>query len=102
MTNQEWVDQFIGYLRIERGLSANTLSSYKNDLKMYVEYLGPTDLVASRPADVSGFIRFLYDHGLKPRSAARALAAVRGVHRFLILEKATIENPTAVVERPRA
>lgn len=102
MTNQEWVDRFIGYLRVERGLSANTLSAYKNDLKMYAEYLGLTDAVRAGPADVSGFIRFLYDRGLKPRSAARALAAIRGLHRFLILEKATDLNPTAVVERPRA
>jgi integrase/recombinase XerD len=102
MTTQEWIDRFIGYLRVERGLSANTLSSYKNDLKMYAEYLGRQDVVQAMPADVSGFIRFLYDRGLKPRSAARALAAIRGLHRFLILEKATDLNPTAVVERPRA
>jgi integrase/recombinase XerD len=102
MTNQEWIDRFIGYLRIERGLSANTLSSYRNDLKMYVECLGRKDVVHALPADVSGFMRFLYDRTLKPRSAARALAAVRGLHRFLILEKATDLNPTSVVERPRA
>jgi len=102
MTNQEWMDRFLGYLRVERGLSANTLSSYTNDLKMYVEFLGRKAVVRARPADVSGFIRFLYDRGLKPRSAARALAAVRGLHRFLILEKATEQNPTTVVERPRA
>jgi site-specific recombinase XerD len=58
MTNQEWSDRFMGYLRVERGLSVNTLSSYKNDLKMYVEYLGRTAIVRARPADVSGFIRF--------------------------------------------
>jgi len=38
---------------------------------------------------------------LKPRSATRAFAAVRGLHRFLILEKATLENPTSNVEQPR-
>ena len=92
----------MGYLRVERGLSVNTLSSYKNDLRMYLEHLGRTDVVRARPEDVSEFIRFLYDRGLKPRSAARALAAVRGLHRFFILEKATDRNPTAVVERPRA
>jgi integrase/recombinase XerD len=102
VTNEEWIGRFIGYLRVERGLSANTMSSYRNDLKMYREYLGRTGLTKARPADISGFIRFLYDRGLKPRSAARALAAVRGLHRFLILEKATEQNPTATVERPRA
>jgi len=102
VTNEEWIDRFVGYLRIERGLSANTIAAYRNDLKMYGEYLGRTDLIQAKPSDISGFIRFLYDRGLKPRSAARALAAVRGLYRFLILEKATKRNPTATVERPRA
>lgn len=102
MKNQEWLDRFLGYLRVERGLSANTLSAYKSDLRMYLEYLGAIELVRASAADVSGFIRFLYDRGLKPRSAARALAAVRGLHRFLILEKITDQNPTAVVERPQS
>jgi integrase/recombinase XerD len=102
MNNRDWLDRFIGYARIERGLSANSLSSYTHDLAMYLEYLGQTDILYVRAAEVSGFIRFLYDRGLKPRSAARALAAVRGLHRFLILEKATTENPTSVVEAPRA
>ena len=102
MTNQEWLDRYVGYLRIERGLSANTLSAYKNDLRMYADFLGRGELIRASPSDISGFIRFLYDRGLKPRSAARALAAVRGLHRFLIQEKATTHNPTTVVERPRA
>src|SRR5262249_39254077 len=42
-----------------------------------------------------------YGRKLKPRSATRAFAAVRGLHKFLILEKATTENPPASVEQPR-
>jgi integrase/recombinase XerD len=102
VTNQEWVERFVGYLRIERGLSANTLTSYRHDLTMYGEHLGSTDFCSARPADVSAFIRFLYTRGLKPRSAARALASVRGLHRFLLLERATHENPTLTVEAPHA
>src|SRR5262249_44113692 len=52
-------------------------------------------------SDVSGFIKFLYDRKLKPRSAARCIAAVRGLHRFLILERATSVNPTATVDAPK-
>jgi integrase/recombinase XerD len=102
ITNDEWLQRFIGYLRIERGLSVNTLSSYRHDLASYFEHLGETSAVHASAADVSAFLRFLYDRGLKPRSAARALAAVRGLYRFLLLEKATDQNPTSVVEAPRA
>ena len=102
MTNNEWLERFIAYLRIERGLSTNTLLSYRHDLTLYFEHLGNTAIVQARPSDVSAFLRFLYSRKLKPRTAARALAAVRGLYRFLLLEKAMNQNPTAVVETPRA
>ena len=102
MTNDLWIDRFIQYLRIEKGLSANTLSAYSHDLALYLEHLGTKPLVSARPADVSAFITFLYDQGLKARSAARALSAVRGLYRFLILDRATEENPTAAVEVPKS
>src|SRR5256712_7741911 len=101
MSNQDWIDRFLQYLRIEKGVAENTIQSYKHDLAMYREHLDSTRLVEARPADVSGFLKFLYVRKLKPRSATRAFAAVRGLHRFLILEKATLENPTSNVEQPR-
>jgi len=101
MTNREWSEKFLSYLRIERGLSQNTLSSYKHDLELYCRHLGRTTFLNARPADVSAFLKYLYGEGLKARSAARALATVRGIHKFLMLERATTENPTSTVEAPR-
>src|SRR5947207_2419830 len=101
MTNEQWVERFLQYLRIEKGVADNTLQSYRHDLAMYCSHLGKTDVVRAQPAHVSGFLKFLYGRKLKPRSATRAFAAVRGLHKFLILEKATTENPTATVEQPR-
>jgi integrase/recombinase XerD len=101
MTNQEWVDRFLQYLRIEKGLADNTIESYRHDLAMYCEHLGRVDLIRAQPAGVSKFLKFLYTRKLKPRSATRAFAAVRGLHKFLILERATTENPTVNVDQPR-
>ena len=101
MTNQEWVERFLQHLRIEKGLADNTIESYRHDLQMYRTHLRATDFVNVQSSDVSKFLKFLYARKLKPRSATRAFAAVRGLHRFLILEKATIVNPTANVEQPR-
>ncbi|HYR85998.1 MAG TPA: site-specific tyrosine recombinase XerD [Terriglobia bacterium] len=101
MSNQDWIDQFLRYLRIEKGVAENTIQSYKHDLAMYREHLGSIDLLLARASDVSSFLKFLYGRKLKPRSATRAFAAVRGLHRFLILEKATLENPTSTVEQPK-
>src|SRR5262249_50135380 len=100
--NREWIDRYLAYLRIERGLAQNTLDAYQHDLQSYCEHLGETALHDVRPAQVSAFLKFLYNRGLKPRSAARGLAAVRGLHRFLLMEKGVEENPTINVEAPRA
>jgi integrase/recombinase XerD len=102
VTNPDWLERFLVYLRIERGLSTNTLGAYRRDIALYLEHLGSTSVIDARSSHVSDFLRFLYSRGLKPRSAARALAAVRGLYRFLQLEKAMNQNPTAVVETPRA
>ena len=100
MTNPEWIDRFLQYLRLEKGLAENSISSYRHDLQMYEKHLKTTPLLQVKPADVSGFLKFLYARKLKPRSATRAFAAVRGLHKFLILEKATKENPTANIDQP--
>ena len=102
LTNDLWVDRFIQYLRIEKGLSANTLTAYSRDLTLYVEYLSKKSLVSAQPADISAFLTYLYDRGMKSRSAARALSAVRGLYRFLILDGATQENPTVAVDVPKS
>ncbi|AFM17411.1 tyrosine recombinase XerD [Mycolicibacterium chubuense NBB4] len=92
-------DQLQGYLdhlAIERGVAANTLSSYRRDLKRYAEHLtgrGVTDLAGVAESDVSDFLVSLRqgdpDNGvvaLSAVSAARALIAVRGLHRFAAAE----------------
>lgn len=102
MTSDEWVDRFTQYLRIEKGLSANTMAAYSRDLRLYLEHLGDRDLVGAEPGDIQGFLSFLYGRGLQARSAARALSAVRGLYRFLALDGGREDNPTATIEVPRS
>ena len=90
-TPADAVEAFLHHLAVERGSAANTLRSYTGDLRRYVEHLaerGIGDLDAVREADVSGFVTALRNPAvggpvpLAASSAARALAAVRGLHRF--------------------
>src|SRR6266705_3249689 len=76
LTNQAWIDRFLQYLRIEKGVAENTLQAYRHDLEMYRTYLAGRELAKVQPADVSGFLKFLYRRKLKPRSASRAFAAM--------------------------
>jgi integrase/recombinase XerD len=102
LSNDEWVDRFIEYLRIEKGLAVNSLAAYGRDLTLYADYLGDRALTGVGPDTVSAFLGYLYENGRKPRSAARALSAVRGLHRFLIIEGAVRENPTASLSLPKS
>lgn len=106
-------DQFQGYLdhlAIERGVAANTLSSYRRDLRRYAEHLasrGVTDLAGVAEADVSEFLVSLRrgdpDNGVAPLSAvsaARAVIAVRGLHRFAAAEGITTVDVAREVKPP--
>lgn len=87
---------YLDHLAIERGVAANTLSSYRRDLRRYADHLasrGVTDLAGVAEADVSEFLVSLRrgdpDNGVVPLSAvsaARALIAVRGLHKFAAAE----------------
>jgi len=90
---------YLDHLTIERGVAANTLSSYRRDLRRYHEHLtlrGIDDLTRVTEFDVSEFVVALRrgdpDTGAVPLSAvsaARALVAVRGLHKFATAEGVT-------------
>ncbi|MFM9033544.1 MAG: site-specific tyrosine recombinase XerD [Mycobacterium sp.] len=90
------VQGYLDHLTIERGVAANTISSYRRDLRRYVGHLaqrGIVDLRHVTETDVSEFLVELRrgdsDAGAAPLSAvsaARALIAVRGMHRFAAAE----------------
>jgi integrase/recombinase XerD len=90
------VQGYLDHLTIERGVAANTISSYRRDLRRYAEFLserGIDDLRRVGEVDVSDFLVALRRGdpesgaiGLSAVSAARAVIAVRGLHRFAAAE----------------
>ncbi|MGH3436932.1 MAG: site-specific tyrosine recombinase XerD [Sciscionella sp.] len=102
------VSGYLDYLAVERGTAGNTLQSYRRDLRRYVGYL--TGLGLRRPEDiteshVTGFLAALREGDaehmpLAASSAARAVVAVRGLHRFAVLENLTDTDPAREVHPP--
>jgi integrase/recombinase XerD len=88
------VTGYLDHLTVERGLAANTISSYRRDLRRYTEYLTGAGVQGMREvaeSDVAGFLTALRqgddEHPpLSATSAARAVVAVRGLHRFALLD----------------
>jgi integrase/recombinase XerD len=99
-----YLDLFLGYLAVERGLAANSRLAYSRDLARYLDFLeslGRSEPAEVTPADIASFLARLKDGGLAPASRARSLSAIRMFHKFLMIEKYCDETPAAIIEAPR-
>lgn len=97
------VEAYLHHLAVERGSATNTLRSYATDLRRYVDHLsGTDDLGAVREADVTRFVAALRggERPLAASSTARALAAVRGLHRFALRDGLVDADVTRDVTPP--
>ena len=102
---ETFLDLFLNYLVVEKGLSRNTLDAYGRDLARYLECLAKASIASPdqvTPALVLRFLAQLKDQGLAPRSRARTLVALRTFHRFLLQEGYARTNPAARVEAPKS
>lgn len=100
----QYLDLFLNYLLVEKGLAMNSLDSYGRDMVRYLDFLegrGCVDPSGVRSVDVADFLASLKERGLAPRSRARALSSVRMFHRFLLVEGYAEVNPTAIIEAPK-
>jgi len=98
------VRSYLRFLRLEKSLAANSVESYERDITRYVEYIQERGAQAFNDIsedDVSRFIRMLRDIGLSPKSIARNISAVKGLHKFLAGERITSGDPTQNIELPK-
>lgn len=103
------VQDYLSHLSVERGLAANTLHSYRRDLRRYLEFLGSRDLADPATITENDIVAFLgslrtgsTDHvSLGTASAARTIVAVRGLHRFLLREQVVPTDVTSAIKPPR-
>lgn len=99
---------YLDHLTVERALAGNTLTSYRRDLERYAQTLaaaGIADLADVTEADIAGHLALLRegDGGHPPvaaASAARAISAVRGLHRFAVREGLAAADPSREVKPP--
>ena len=101
---KEYIEDFINFLSVERGLSPNTLLAYRRDLIKYTAYLNSKGINHVQHIKRQNITDFMYDQkqkGLNTNSICRALAAIKMFHRFLVRERFTQEDPTSLVDTPK-
>ncbi|UOQ50619.1 site-specific tyrosine recombinase XerD [Gracilibacillus caseinilyticus] len=100
------VEEFFHFLKIERGLSDNTLQAYKRDLLKYYHYLHTerqlTEWNQVSRNDIMQFLYSLNDQGRSSATIARMLSTLRLYHQFLIREYQIKEDPSLHIETPKA
>ena len=95
-------EEFLSWLAVERGRAANTINAYRRDLTAYEEFLHGRGLKIADVTEpvVEDYVAFLRAAGRKPSSVARALVAVRSLHRFCVDEGTAVTDPTGDVGAP--
>lgn len=97
--------QFLGYLKLEKGLSENSLTAYENDIRRYLDYIfeikGFDDLSGVDVRHIEDFIGELGGMGLSPGTVARNISSIRGFHLFLVLEGFAKAYPAEIIDLPK-
>ena len=99
------IKEYEGFLKLEKGLSSNSIEAYLSDigkLEQFLEHIqleaGPEELDREQ---LGQFLIWISEMGLSARSQARILSGIKAFYRYLLLEDLIEKDPTALLEGPR-
>ena len=96
------LSDFIHFMTVERGLSENTIVSYKRDLQNYLSFLMTheqmTDIKDVTRLHIIHYLKQLKEEGKSSKTSVRHLSSIRSFHQFLLREKVTTDDPSWNIE----
>jgi len=100
--NVRVVREYLGYLRVEKGLRPASCEAYGRDLEQFAEEVEGAGrlLVTARQEDVSGFMARQRGFGVESRSIARKLSCLKGLYKWMLIDKRMKYDPTLNIETP--
>ncbi len=95
--------KFLAYVSVEKGLAKNTIQSYRTDLTMFGKFLASrgTGLDAFSKGDVIDHLEHLRDKAYSASSICRMISSIKGLSKFLLMEKIIQEDPTENLQSPK-
>lgn len=103
-TPEYQVDRYLNFLLVEKGLSPKTIDAYSRDLVRFLSYLNACGVEVVSEEDTPTILRYLISmrrEGLKARSRARHLVAIRGFYKFLVQEGFLANDPVKQIDLPK-
>ncbi len=102
INNSDYLESFLDNLYLEQHVSDNTLSAYRSDLDKFCLFLQGQDLLTVSGSDIESYLAHRVDLGLKPRSTARSISALKRFYQYLVREKYLSESPMVNIAQPKA
>jgi integrase/recombinase XerD len=100
LISENFIDQFLDAVWVEQGLSKNTLSAYRSDLKIFSAWL-KKDLLTVEAINITEFLANRYHIGMSSRTTARILSSLRRFYGYFLRENMIAIDPTALIVAPR-
>ena len=95
------ISQYLEYLELEKGLSANTIDAYRRDLYDFGSRLSGKDIQSIGRNDINSYVRILKERNLAPTSIIRKVASLRGFFRWAYAMNIITKNPASTLEQPK-
>ncbi|MDA8432312.1 MAG: site-specific tyrosine recombinase XerD [Nitrospiraceae bacterium] len=99
----ELLETFLTYLAVEKGLSGNTVVSYRTDLRWFSAFLSGKGISpdAAAPGDIVDFIETLRGDGYSAATVCRYISSIKAFYRFMRIEDVTDHDPSENLQMPK-
>ncbi len=102
-SDRQILDAFIDNIWIEKGLSQNTLDSYRSDLEQFSSWLEKNNLnyIKTSKKEILSYLSFLFQKGLGSKTVARKLSSLKSFFRYLVFKSIIPNDPSSEIETPK-
>ena len=98
------LEDYVHFLKIERQLATNTITSYQRDLTNYIDFINDStakSIDEITRQNIIAYLQVMKDEGKSARTISRHISSIRSFHQFMLREKVTTNDPTVHIELPK-
>lgn len=101
MSLKESIEEFLRYLKIDKGYSENTINSYRIDLEKFLDYNKNKSINSISNNDIKEYVKWLNEIKLNEKSISRNISCLKSFYKFLVIEKIVKDNASESLFMPK-